>query len=168
MQANGLRLIGYARVSTDNQANEGTIEIQLHALREYAALNGHELVDTFTDEGVSGGLEHRPGLSLLFEYLDEHDDVDGVLIFKLDRLARDLMIQENLIRDFEKKGKRIISTKEPDLDSKDATRVFIRQILGSVSQYEKAIITMRLSGGRHNKARKGLHAGGRVQSAIRR
>ncbi len=91
-----LRLVGYARVSTDNQAQEGTIEIQKLALSEYAKAQGHELVKVFSDEGVSGGLENRPGLAELFDYLERDQDTDGVLIFKLDRLARDLMIQENL------------------------------------------------------------------------
>lgn len=155
-----LRLVGYARVSTDNQAQEGTIEIQKQALSEYAKAQGYELVRVFCDEGVSGGLEHRPGLAELFDYLERDQETDGVLIFKLDRLARDLMIQENLIRDIEKRGKKLLSTKEPDLDSKDPTRVFIRQVLGATSQYEKAMITMRLSGGRIHKARKGGYAGG--------
>lgn len=157
---NILRLVGYCRVSTDNQAQEGTIEIQKLALSEYAEAQGHELVKVFSDEGVSGGLENRPGLAELFDYLETDQETDGVLIFKLDRLARDLMIQENLIRDIEKRGKRLLSAKEPDLDSKDPTRVFIRQVLGATSQYEKAMITMRLSGGRIHKARKGGHAGG--------
>ena len=157
-----LKLIGYARVSTDNQANEGTIELQIKALKEYAAINGHELKGIYEDNGVSGGLRDRAGLAILFECLDNDATIEGVLIFKLDRLARDIMIQENLIKDFAKRGKRIISTLEPDLDSKDATRKFIRQILGCVSEYEKDIIVMRLSNGRGNKARKGMYAGGQI------
>ena len=70
-------------------------------------------------------------------------------------------IQENLIHDIQtRKGKRIISVQESDLDSKDPTRVLVRQILGSFSQYEKSQIAMRLSLGRLNKARKGGYAGG--------
>jgi site-specific DNA recombinase len=159
-EARGGKIAGYCRVSTENQKEEGTIAIQRAALKEYAEAKGYELVEVFSDDGVSGGLEHRPGLSTLFEYLEEHPEVAGVLIWKLDRLARDLMIQENLIRDFEKRGKSLISTKEPDLDSGDPTRVFIRQVLGATSQYEKAMITMRMTGGRVNKARKGGYAGG--------
>ena len=90
-----------------------------------------------------------------------HETIDGILIFKLDRLARDVRIQENLIHDIQtRKGKRIISVQESDLDSKDPTRVLVRQILGSFSQYEKSQIAMRLSLGRLNKARKGGYAGG--------
>lgn len=156
-----LRLVGYCRVSTDNQKEEGTIEIQERALREYAQTEGHDLLTIFKDEGVSGGLEDRPGLAELFNFLESDADIDGVLIFKLDRLARDMRIQENLIYDLqEKRHKRLVSIKEPDLDSKDITRVLFRQILGSISQYEKGMIALRLELGRMNKAKRGGYAGG--------
>ena len=156
-----LRLIGYARVSTGNQKEEGTIGIQQQALREYAEENGHELVTVFCDEGISGGLEDRPGLSELFDFLENgKSGVDGVLIYKLDRLARDLYIQEHLIKKLERLGKYLLSIKEPNLESSDPMRKAFRQFMGIVSELEKAFITMRLSGGRINKARKGGYAGG--------
>lgn len=58
-----MRLAGYARVSTINQKDEGTIDLQLTALDAYAAEFGHELIETFKDEGVSGGLADRPDLA---------------------------------------------------------------------------------------------------------
>lgn len=155
-----LRLVGYTRVSTENQAQEGTIEIQKQSLGEYVEAQSHELTEIFSDEGVSGGLEDRPGLAALFDYLEEHPDTDGVLIFKLDRLARDLYIQEHLIKKLEGIGKVLYSVKEPDLDSSDPMRKAFRQFMGIVAELEKAFITMRLSGGRINKARKGGYAGG--------
>ena len=159
------KIVGYCRVSTENQKDEGTIDIQRHALKEYADANGYELVKVFEDEGVSGGLEDRAGLAELFNFLEDeaNKDIEAVLIFKLDRLARDLIIQENLLKDFEKKGVRLISTKETDLDSKEPTRVFIRQVLGGVSQYEKGLIAMRLTAGRKSKIKfKNKYAGGGV------
>lgn len=155
-----MKLIGYCRVSTENQKEEGTIEIQKSALSEYARINGYELVETFCDEGVSGGLEDRPALSDLFSYLEGHPEIDSVLIYKLDRLARDLYIQEHLIKKLESFDKKLLSIKEPNLESGDPMRKAFRQFMGIVAELEKAFITMRLSGGRANKARKGGHAGG--------
>jgi len=155
-----LKLIGYCRVSTDNQKEEGTIDIQKHALKEYAENNGYELVRVFCDEGISGGLEDRPGLSELFDFLEISSGLDGVLIYKLDRLARDLYIQEHLIKKLEGLGMNLYSIKEPNLESSDPMRKAFRQFMGIVSELEKAFITMRLSGGRINKARKGGYAGG--------
>lgn len=156
------RLVGYARVSTDNQKDEGTIEIQIKALQEYAMRNGYELVEIFTDEGISGSkdLDNRPGLSAMFDCLESDTAVEGVLIFKLDRLARDLYIQEHLIRKLQDMNKTIVSIKEPDICSNDPMRKAFRQFMGIVAELEKAFITMRLSGGRINKARKGGYAGG--------
>lgn len=168
-QAKPLRLYGYCRVSTDNQREEGTIVLQETALAEFCQAQGYELVSIYRDEGVSGGkeLDNRPGLAELFDCLEQDSTVDGVLIYKLDRLARDLYLQEHLIRKLAQMGRRILSTKEPDLDGTDPMRKAFRQFMGIVSELEKAFITMRLSGGRINKARKGGYAGGGVALGYR-
>jgi len=157
------KIIGYLRVSTENQKDEGTIELQRNALKEYAKQNGYDLVDTFEDEGVSGGLADRAGLAEMFNYLEDktNKEVSGVLIYKLDRLARDLYIQEHLIKKFEALDIKLISTKEPDLASNDPMRKAFRQFMGIVSELEKAFITMRLTAGRKNKIEfKQKYAGG--------
>lgn len=159
---NKLKLAGYCRVSTDLQSDNGTIEIQEHALNEFALANGHELVKIFKDEGVSGGLANRPGLAELFSFLEANEEIDACIIFKLDRLARDLYLQEHLIKKLEQLDKKLISTKEKDLDSDDPMRKAFRQFMGIVSELEKAFITLRLSAGRINKAHKGFHAGGAI------
>ena len=159
------KIIGYCRVSTDNQKDEGTIDLQRQALKEYADAKGYELVKVFEDEGVSGGLEDRAGLAELFSFLEdkENKEVEAVLIFKLDRLARDLYIQEHLIKKLESLGRWLISTKEADLASDDPMRKAFRQFMGIVSELEKSFITMRLSGGRINKIKnKKTYAGGGV------
>ena len=154
------KVVGYCRVSTENQKEEGTIQIQEKALIEHCKENNFELMMIFNDNGVSGGLEDRAGLSELFDYLETHTEVEGVLIFKLDRLARDLYIQEHLIKKLELLNRTLYSIKEPNLDSKDPMRKAFRQFMGIVSELEKSFITMRLSGGRINKAKKGGYAGG--------
>src|SRR3989344_4186447 len=132
------KLIGYCRVSTDNQKEEGTIEIQEHALREHAEAKGYNLVTIFRDNGVSGGLENRPGLVELFSYLESNKETDGVLIYKLDRLARDLYIQEHLIKKLELLQRSILSVQVPNLHSNDPMRKAFRQFMGIVSELEKA------------------------------
>ena len=157
-----IKVVGYCRVSTENQKEEGTIEIQEKALKEYAKKNNIELLQIFKDEGISGSkeLENRPGLAELFNFIETEKDIKGVLIFKLDRLARDLYIQEHLIKKLELLNIKLLSIKEPDLSSKDPMRKAFRQFMGIVSELEKAFITLRLSGGRINKAQKGGFAGG--------
>jgi site-specific DNA recombinase len=159
------KIIGYCRVSTDNQKDEGTIDIQRQALKEYAEANGYDLVKVFEDEGVSGGLEDRAGLAELFNFLEdkENKEVEAVLIFKLDRLARDLRIQENLIYKLKEREKGLLSIKEPDLGDSDPMRKAFRQFMGIVAELEKSFITMRMTAGRKSKIKfKQKYAGGGI------
>lgn len=71
-----------------------------------------------------------------------------VLIEKLDRLARDLMIQESIIADMQRNGFEIISVTEPDLCSDDPTRVLLRQMMGAFAEYERKMIVQKLRGAR--------------------
>ena len=164
------KIIGYCRVSTDNQKDEGTIDIQRQALKEYAEANGYDLVKVFEDEGVSGGLEDRAGLAELFNFLEdkENKEVEAVLIFKLDRLARDLRIQENLIYKLKEREKGLLSIKEPDLWDSDPMRKAFRQFMGIVAELEKSFITMRMTAGRKNKIKfKQKYAGGGIALGYR-
>jgi len=154
------RAIGYCRVSTENQKDEKTIQIQVENIRAFAKNNDFELVKTFQDEAVNGGLANRPGLSKLFNFVEDNKGIETLIVFKLDRLARDLYLQEHLIRKFEELNLKLISINEPDLDGKDPLRKAFRQFMGIVSELEKAFITMRLTSGRISKARKGGYAGG--------
>jgi DNA invertase Pin-like site-specific DNA recombinase len=77
------------------------------------------------------------------------------VIEKLDRLARDVLHQENCMRDFINNGLNIVSTMEPDMCSTDPTRKLIRQILGSFAEYEREMITLKLAGARKRLADRG-------------
>jgi DNA invertase Pin-like site-specific DNA recombinase len=79
------------------------------------------------------------------------DGVRTVLIEKLDRLARDLMVQESVIADLRKYGFELISVHEPDLMASDHTRVLLRQMLGALAQYDKSQIVVRLRAARLRK-----------------
>jgi site-specific DNA recombinase len=153
--------IAYYRVSTDLQRDEGTIQIQQMKVREFASKQGYEIIGEFFDDGVSGGLRHRSGLNQLLAALQD-TPAQYVIIYKLDRLARDLYIQEGLIQEFNRLNKQIVSTLEPDLDSTDPFRKAFRQMLGVFSEFEKAMIALRLEGGRERKARLGGWHGGNI------
>jgi DNA invertase Pin-like site-specific DNA recombinase len=79
-----------------------------------------------------------------------------VLIEALNRLARDLMVQETILGDFRKRGITVISVAEPDLCSDDPSRKLMRQIFGAIAEYDKAMIVLKLRGARQRmKARTG-------------
>ncbi len=163
------KAFAYLRVSGKGQIDGDGFDRQLLAIQSYASLNNFEIVEVFREEGVSGvtELEDRPALSELFAALEENG-VRAVLIEKLDRIARDLMIQESIIRDMQKSGFILISVMEPDLCSSDPSRVMMRQIFGAVAQYEKSMIVLKLRGARQRKRIKnGIEKGYALEDASR-
>ena len=77
--------------------------------------------------------------------------VKTILIEKLERLARDLMIQEATIADLQMGGFTLISVAEPYLMASDPTRILMRQLMGAVVQYDKSQIVLKLRGARMRK-----------------
>jgi DNA invertase Pin-like site-specific DNA recombinase len=77
-----------------------------------------------------------------------------IIVEKLDRVARDLMVQEAAIADLQKHGFTLISVAEPDLMANDPTRVLMRQLMGAVAQYDKSQIVAKLRGARMRKRAK--------------
>lgn len=79
--------------------------------------------------------------------------VSVVVFERLDRLARDIFIQERIMRECLKNGIALVSSEEPDLDSTTPARVMIRQMLGVFSQYDKAQIVAKLKVARERMKR---------------
>lgn len=147
-----MKAFAYLRVSGRGQVDGDGFSRQQLACEQYAASNGIEVVEVFREEGISGTkeLEDRPALSDLLAALEENG-VKTILIEKLDRLARDLMVQESLIRDMQRSGYTLISVAEPDLCSDDPSRKMMRQIFGAVAEYDKAMTVLKLRGARQRK-----------------
>src|SRR3954451_14755551 len=84
-----MRAAIYARVSTERQERQQTIESQLAALRAWAEAEGHEMNDShvFRDEGHSGARLDRPGLDALRDAVRD-GEVEIVSVLAPDRLAR--------------------------------------------------------------------------------
>ena len=103
------------------------------------------------DSGISGTteLDDRPGLTEALVMVG-NGSVGGVCVARLDRLARDLVLQEQLLAEAG------YLSDDPD----DPSRRLIRQVLGAVSEYERAIIALQLRAGRRRKAEKGGFAYG--------
>lgn len=164
-----VKIAGYVRVSTNGQADDGQgLDVQRQAIKKWAKANGHRLVTVLADEGgVSGAkeLDDRPALGDALEMI-RSGQIEAVLVHKLDRLARDLIIQETLLAEIRRNGGRAFSCMAGEDgyladDPDDPSRKLIRQVLGAVSQYERSVIALRLRSGRRRKAEKGGYAYGR-------
>jgi DNA invertase Pin-like site-specific DNA recombinase len=151
------KAFAYLRVSGMGQVDGDGFTRQTEAITRYAAAHGLTVANAFRDEGVSGtkDLENRPALQDLLLAIDS-GEVRTVLIERLDRLARDLMVQETILGDLRKRGITVISVAEPDLCSDDPSRKLMRQIFGAIAEYDKAMIVAKLRGARQRvKARTG-------------
>lgn len=157
-----MKVSGYIRVSTDRQAEEGLgLVVQEQAIRAFCDEHGYELVSLHRDEGISGGegITGRPGLAAALVEVED-GGADALAVYRLDRLARSLLLQETILERVKARGGRIVSVTEADVDADDPTRILVRQVLGAIAQYEKALISQRLQGGRAAKAARGGFAYG--------
>lgn len=155
-----MRIVGYIRVSTDQQAEHGLgLDIQERAIRKWAKANGHRLVAVHRDAGVSGsnGVEDRVGLPLVLRDIRERR-ADAVVVLRLDRLARSLTVQEAALAKLWQLGGRVFTSESGEVmpdDPSDPMRTAMRQMAGVFIQLEKATLVKRLTDGRRRKAEMG-------------
>ena len=162
-----MRITAYLRVSTDAQAERGQgLDVQRLAIRAWARHHGHQIVSWHADEGISAsdGLDTRDALPDAVGEIRE-DRADGLVVYRLDRLARDLILQETLLAEIAGLGGQVFSTfaGEQDVitdDPEDPSRRLIRQVLGAVAQYQRSLIRLRLRNDRRREAERGGHASG--------
>ena len=156
------RAIGYVRVSTDDQVQGYGLTVQRQAIRDYCKASGLRLGEIYSDAGISGsnGLDTREGLAKALTALEAHQAAVFV-VPRLDRLARDLILQETILARLQAAGVDVVSVSEGHVVTDDPTRVLIRQVLGAMAQYERALIRARITAGKAAKAAKGGYVGGR-------
>lgn len=145
--------MSYVRVSTPGQVEGDGFPRQREAIDGYATKAGIQLVGEFADAGVSGTLPlgERPGLTELFERVLANG-IRLILIEKADRLARDLIEGELILRELRKADVRVVEvdggTDMTADDSLSPTATLIRQVLGAVAQFEKSALTSKLRAAR--------------------
>src|SRR6266436_640674 len=140
---------------------------QLHAIQAFAKRAGTELVDTFHDEAVKGSdpIDTRPGFAAMLEAL-EANGTKTIIVETANRFARDLMVQEVGFAMLKSRGIDLIAADSPTsfLDDTPTARL-IRQVLGAVSEFEKAMLVAKLRGARDRKRRTGVKVEGRKSIA---
>ncbi len=162
-----MKIVGYVRVSTAVQAEDGLgLDVQKAAIKSWCKANGHRLIKVLSDQGISGAkeLEDRPGLADALDMIRSRK-AQGIVVPRLDRLARDLIVQETILAEVRRVGGETFSTSPAEAsflsdDPDDPSRKLIRQVLGAVSEYERSMVTLRLRNGRRRKAQMGGYASG--------
>ncbi len=145
----------YARVSSDRQRREQTIQSQTVALRELAAERGLLVVEdlVFEDEGVSGATLRRAGLERLRDLAVE-GRFEVILCHAPDRLARRYAYQVLLLEEFQRAGVEVVFAKEPERSGTPEDEL-LRQFQGMIAEYERAQIAERCRRGKLHRARAG-------------
>lgn len=151
----------YIRVSTDEQAREGfSIEAQKRVLNAWASIKGAESIIEYVDDGYSAKNLNRPAVQQLIRDC-ESKKIDAVIVWRLDRLTRDLRDMLTLMDDvFKAHGVEFISSTESVDTSTPTGRLFLN-ILGAFAQNERESNADRVKMVMKELSRACKHLGGR-------
>jgi site-specific DNA recombinase len=152
------KLYGYIRVSTDKQVEAGTYKNQERAIADFLKGRDVKLVKTFTDKGISGSTVDRPAFQEMLARLGE---VDGVVVYDTDRLARDFDLGIDLMQQFKAHGKKLYIAKTGNVIDFNVQREeqLIHVIKSWVAEQERLAIRARQRQGIDRARREGRRLG---------
>lgn len=147
----------YLRVSGLGQVRGDGYPRQRESINRYAKANGITIVHEYRDGGVCGESElaDRNALAALLDAV-ETDGVRMVIVERADRLARDLMVGEVILSQFRNAGVGVWSAEggvDLTVSDNDPTKRLIRQILGAVAEFDKAVLVLKLRAARERMRR---------------
>lgn len=150
------RAVAYYRTSSAANVGDGkdSLRRQQEAVHAHAAAHGLELVGEFHDAAVSGAdhLGDRPGFAALLAAATAAG-ATMILVENASRFARDLIVQETGHAMLKAQGMALVAVDDPDAFTADTpTARLIRQVLGAVSEFEKANLVAKLKGARDRKS----------------
>jgi site-specific DNA recombinase len=144
----------YARVSSDRQKEEGTIDSQIESLLVKASEQHWEIPDEwiFRDEGYSGANLERPALEALRDLVYE-GEIQTILVHAPDRLARKFALQALLLEEFSRHGVNIEFVRS--VKGETPEEQLLLQMQGMIAEYERSMIIERCRRGKRHKAKQG-------------
>jgi len=145
----------YCRVSSKEQIDGTSLESQELACKEYAARNGLNIVRVFIERGESAKFADRPQLLEMLAFSkDREHAVEQLLVWKVDRLARNVGDHFNIKASLAKHGVRVVSVTEP-IDAKPEGKL-LETILAGFAQFDNDIRAARCTQGMRRKIQEGL------------
>ena len=153
-----MKAFGYIRVSTEEQEKGYSLEYQEQTIKEYCQKRNIELLKVFQDTSSGANFQRKE----LQELLNNLNEIDTVIVWKMDRLSRSVKDTIRIMEIFEEQGKELISISEPFLSvTGDGKTKLMIHLFSSFSQYERDLIRERTLIGKLEKAKKGLVPAGR-------
>ncbi|MEO7037387.1 MAG: recombinase family protein [Polyangiaceae bacterium] len=160
------RVIGYVRVSSDQQRDEGvSLDAQRAKLAAYALAMDLVLVEIVADAGVSAKTLDRPGLRQVLGMLDR-GEADGILVTKLDRLTRSVRDLGDLVDRYFASKWSLLSVSD-SIDTRTAAGRLVLNVLTSVAQWEREATAERTRDALAHLKSEGILVGG-VPLGLRR
>jgi DNA invertase Pin-like site-specific DNA recombinase len=163
-----MNICGYLRVSGKGQIDGDGQDRQQDSILAFCAKNNLPSPLFFFEAGVSGTVEalDRPQFAAMLEAKP-----DCIIVERMDRLARDLMVSEFLLRECRQRHIPVYAADQGDLrniaeDGGDPTRVLLRQILGAVAEWEKSALVMKLRKARDRKRLETGHCEGPIPFGV--
>lgn len=149
-----MKYYAYYRVSTQSQAEQNGIEMQIAEVEKYCHENSIELSGSFVDEGISGTRADREGLNDLLATLDKED---RVIVLNTSRLWRNDSVKVMIHHEMKKSGADIVSIEQKtySIYSKDPNDFLFNGMMELLDQYERMTISMKLAKGRKARAKTG-------------
>ncbi len=145
----------YIRSSTKEEVEQGSNERQINAIREYCKLRNYD-IRIFEDKGISGKNINRKAYQ---DMLNNIDNCDLVIVYKIDRLARSLIDLLNFINLLDSKNKGFVSIADTGIDTTNPNGKLLIQILGAFAEFERNIINERTRKGREFARERGRKFG---------
>ena len=149
------RCVIYTRVSTDNQ----TTDNQLMELKRVAELKGLTIIDTFTDEGISGakGRDKRTGFDNLIKGAVKKE-FDTILVWSVDRLGRSLQDLVSFLNEIHSVGCDLY-IHQSGIDTSTPSGKMMFQMCGVFAEFERGMIRERVISGQNRAKSQGKHIG---------
>jgi len=134
--------VGYARVSSEDQAMKGvSLEAQEARIKAFALATDRALDEVIIDAGISAKTLVRPGIQKILEGI-RNGTIGTVIVLKLDRITRSIRDLGDLLDIFKKADAALVSVGE-SLDTQSAAGRMVINMLGVVSQWEREAIAER-------------------------
>jgi site-specific DNA recombinase len=153
-----MHAVGYIRVSTDEQANEGhSLDAQQDAIAAFCQARDWTLDEVFVDSGLSGASTSRPALQSLLARASQ-SRFDVVVVHAIDRFYRDLQGLLSAFKYLQEHGVSFISITE-NLDFTSPWGKLTLAVLGTLAEIYLDKLSAETSKGKHARARKGLPNG---------
>ena len=148
----------YARYSSDKQ-NEQSIAGQVEVCRKWATDNDIEIVDIYPDEALTGRTDKRPNFQRMIIDASK-GKFDYVIVYKIDRFARNRYDSAIYKAQLKKYGVRVISAMENIADGPEG--IILESVLEGMAEYYSANLSQNVLRGMHQKAEQGKYMGGTI------